>query len=202
MTATLGLLDLEEAAKEAAGNWHKFNCFCWHRKTDLERPEEWAIFYTHHRDSDLRDQSNAEVIAEAMEKFAAGGNPDVVFESHFHWAVGHVDGFSVRVYRRGRITRAFRTYYELQGGSPNTRCWTKDDYSAREYEATIQNIADAAWRVKGSYRLPKGLGGSGLSLALGPRRGRKSRMPMTEADIRAEESLQRAFAALGYEKSE
>ena len=86
MTATLGLLDLEEAAKEAAGNWQHFDCFCWHRKTDLERPEEWAIFYTHHRDSELLDQSNAEVIAETMEKFTKGNNPDVVFESHHHWA--------------------------------------------------------------------------------------------------------------------
>ena len=95
MTATLGLLDLEEAAKEAAGNWQEFDCFCWLRKSDLERPEDWAIIYTHHRDSELREQSNAEVIAEAMRKFAKGDDPDVVWESHFHWAVGHVDGFSV-----------------------------------------------------------------------------------------------------------
>ena len=76
-----------------------FNCFCWYRKTDIDRPDDWAIFYTHHRDSGLLDQSNAEVIAEAMEKFTEGDDPDVVFESHFHWACGHVDGFSVRVYR-------------------------------------------------------------------------------------------------------
>ena len=200
MTATLGLLDLEEAAKEAAGNWHKFNCFCWHRKTDLERPEEWAIFYTHHRDSDLRDQSNAEVIAEAMEKFAAGGDPDVVFESHFHWAVGHVDGFSVRVYRRGRITRAFRTYYELRQRLAEYPLLDEDDYSAREYEATIKNIADAAWRVKREHELPRGWEAQ-VYRWLSDHEEDEIENRDDRGGYPSEDSLQRAFAALGFKKS-
>ncbi len=155
MTTTLAL-DLEAAAREAAGNWHKFNCFCWYRKSDLADADNWAICYTHHRDSDLRDQSNAEVIAEAMEKFTKGDDPDVVFESHHHWAVGHVDGFSIRVYRRGRITRAFRTWHELQGRMAEQVVLDEDDYFHRYYEATIENISDAAWRLKKSYSLPKG----------------------------------------------
>ena len=61
---------------------------------DLDDPDNWAIIYTHNRDSGLLDQSNADAIAEAMEPFTDGDDPDVVMESHDHWAVGHVDGFS------------------------------------------------------------------------------------------------------------
>ena len=58
----------------------------------------WSIVYTHNRDSGLLDQCNAEVIAESLKPFSEAEDPDVVFESHSHWAVGHVDGFSIRVY--------------------------------------------------------------------------------------------------------
>ena len=155
MTTTLAP-DLESAARETAGNWRDFDCFCWHRKTDLERPEEWAIFYTHHRDSGLLDQSNAAVIVAAMEKFTKGDDPDVVAEHHHHWAVGWVGGYSIRVYRRNRITRAFRTWHELRGRMAEQAVLDEDDYFRRCYEATIDNISDAAWRVKKSYALPKG----------------------------------------------
>src|SRR5687768_9241519 len=109
----LGEMELKDAAHEAAGNWQNFSCFAWFRQRELKRPEDWAIIYTHHRDSGLLDQSNASVIAKAMQPFAEGKDPDLVFESHSHWAVGHVDGFSIRVFKRGRITKAFRTYHEL-----------------------------------------------------------------------------------------
>ena len=168
MTSDTWQLDLESAAKEAAGNWQHFDCFCWYRKRTSTTPTIGPFVYTHHRDSGLLDQSNAEVIAEAMEKFTKGDDPDVVFESHFHWAVGHVDGFSVRVYRRGRITEAFRTYHELRHGWPNTRCWTKRTIRRGNTKQPSRNISDAAWRLKREYDLARGLGGSGLPLALGP----------------------------------
>ena len=38
-------------------------------------------------------------------------------ESHNHWAVGHVDGFCIRVYRDGEITEAFKTYHDLIGAT-------------------------------------------------------------------------------------
>ena len=201
MTATLGLLDLEEAAKEAAGNWQHFDCFCWHRKTDLERPEKWAIFYTHHRDSELRDQSNAEVIAEAMEPFTKGNNPDVVFESHFHWAVGHVDGFSVRVYRRGRITRAFRTYHELRQRLAEYPMLDEGDYSAREYDMTLKNIADAAWRVKREHELPRGWEAQ-VYRWLSDHEEDAIENRDDRGGYPSEEALRRAFAALEFKKSE
>src|SRR5262249_8947818 len=117
-------------------------------------PEDWAIFYTHNRDSGLLDQSNAEVIAEALKPFADAEDPDVVFESHSHWAVGHVDGFSVRVFHDGEITLAFRRYHELTTSLDEYSILDEDDYSQREYEATLENIPLAAWRLEDQYDLP------------------------------------------------
>ncbi len=152
----LGELDLEAAAKAAAGNWKHFECFCWHRQNDLPGADQWCIVYTHHRDSGLLDQSNSAAIEEAMERFTERKNPDVVPEHHHHWAVGWVDGFSIRVYRRGRITKAFRTYYELAHRLTDYPLLDEEDYSRREYEATVENLSHAAWRLKDDYDLPDG----------------------------------------------
>jgi hypothetical protein len=46
MTTALGDLTLEDAAKQAAGNWRQFGCFCWHRESELEDAENWAICYS------------------------------------------------------------------------------------------------------------------------------------------------------------
>ena len=105
MTTSFGELTVEEAAKEAAGNWRNFECFVWHRQSEIADPDNWAIMYTHHRDSGLLDQSNASVIEKTLEPFTIGDDPDVVFERHFHWAVGHIDGFSIRVYPQRRNHR-------------------------------------------------------------------------------------------------
>lgn len=150
----LAEFSIEDAAKEAAGNWQDFHCFWWQRKSEIEDPENWAIIYTHNRDSGLLDQSNAEVIGEALKPFADTDNPDVVFESHSHWAVGHVDGFSVRVFKNGEITPAFCRYHELACAMDDYPVLDESDYSDREYEATLENIPISAWRLKNEYELP------------------------------------------------
>jgi hypothetical protein len=149
----IGELDLEHAAQIAAGNWQTFECFAWHRASELNDPKDWAIIYTHHRDSGLIDMSNSDAIAVALEPFI---NKDVVVEHHNHWAVGWIDGFSIRVYRRGHITRAFRTYHELAQQLNYYPILDEQDYSNREYEATIENLTDAAWRLINEFELPKG----------------------------------------------
>lgn len=153
MTATHGTMGLKDAAAQAAGNWQRFTCFVWYRD-DIADKNNWSIIYTHHRDSGLLDQSNAAVIRRSMMAYTEGDNPDVVFESHDHWAVGHIDGFSVRVFKRGRITKAFRTYHELAERIDNYPILDENDYSEREYEATLENIADSAWRLKDDFDLP------------------------------------------------
>ena len=148
MIATIG--DLESSAKELAGNWQSFDCFSWHDQP--EDADQFCLVYTHHRDSGLLDQSNAEAIRQAMEPFL---DHDVFEEHHRHWAVGWVDGYAIRVYRRGRITKAFRTYHELSLRLADELVLDSDDYSDRIYEATLENIAEAAWRLKKEYDLPK-----------------------------------------------
>src|SRR6516162_9356210 len=143
MTA-LGEMTLEDAAALTAGNWKRFECFCWDRERDVPDSDNWAIFYTHNRDSGLLDQSNAEQIANALEPFTDTDDPDVVMESHSHWAVGHVDGFSIRVYRDGEITDAFKAYHELCERLADYPILNEEDYSRREYEATLENIAESA----------------------------------------------------------
>lgn len=154
MSNRIGQLDLDEAAELAAGNWQSFDSFVWFRQDELEDPANWSVFYTHHRDSGLLDQSNAVSISKALRPFSEGDDPDVVFESHTHWAVGHVEGFSVRVFRDGRVTEAFRTYHELAEAMADYPILDESDYSERELEATVENIGEAAWRIKGEYELP------------------------------------------------
>jgi hypothetical protein len=156
MATSFGELTVEDAAKEAAGSWRNFECFVWHRQSEIADPDNWAIFYTHHRDSGLLDQSNASIIEKTLEPFTIGDDPDVVFERHFHWAVGHIDGFSIRVYRNGAITEAYRTYRELQERIADYPILDEEDHSNREYEATIENIRGTAWRLKNEIDLPEG----------------------------------------------
>jgi len=134
----LGELDLETAAREARGNWQGFDCFGWHDQP--EDSEEWAIVYTHNRDSDLLDQSNADAIDEALAPFADGDSADVRAEHHGHWACGWIDGYAIRVYRNGQITEAFRTYHELAARLADYPVLDEEDFSRREYEATLENL--------------------------------------------------------------
>ena len=153
----LGEMTLEDAATQAAGNWQRFNSFVWLRGREVEYADQWAIIYTHNRDSGLLDQSNAKVITKAMAPFTECDEPSVVRESHSHWAVGHVDGFSIRVFdRNGEITEAFKTYHELAEAMDQYPILDESDYSERELEATLENIEDAAWRLKNEFDLPEG----------------------------------------------
>lgn len=196
MANRIGELDLEDAAKHAAGNWKRFDSFVWYRD-DIEDAENCAIIYTHHRDSGLLDQSNSGVIAKALEPFTDGDNPDVVMESHNHWAVGHINGFSVRVFKDGEITPAFRKYHELAEAMDCYPILDEEGYSRLEYEATIENIADSAWRLKDDYVLPEDWQYETYSWLSG---NDCSEIENTDdqGGYPSEESLRNAFTALGY----
>lgn len=164
--------------------------------SDLDDAESWSVIYTHHRDSGLLDQSNAAAIEKAMAPFTEGDDPDVVFESHHHWAVGHIDGFSVRVYRNGQITEAFRRYHELAERMADYPVLDEEDYSRREYEATVENIADAAWRLKGEYELPDDWQYEVYSW-LSENESNEIENRDDQGGYPSEEALQRAFEDLG-----
>jgi hypothetical protein len=194
---SVGELTLAEAAGEAAGNWQSWTCFAWFRESDTDDPDNWAVVYTHDRDSGLLALSNAHVTARAMEPFTEGDEPDVVMESHDHWAVGHVDGFSIRVYRDGEITDAFKTYHGLAERLADYPILDENDYGEREYVATVENIADAAWRLKDEHELPDGWEGDVYSW-LSDNRPSAVENRDDQGGYPEENDLPDAFAALGY----
>ena len=199
---TLGTLDLEDAAEKAAGNWQRFDSFVWFRDRDLEDADHWAIVYTHHRDSGLLDQSNASVIAKAMAPFTEGDEPTVVMESHSHWAVGHVDGFSVRVFDGdGEITEAFRKYHELAEAMDDYPILDEQDYGERELEATLENIEDAAWRLKSEFALPESWVRAVYDWLSENRSGEVENRD-DQGGYPSEEALRHAFESLGFEQAE
>src|SRR5581483_1322428 len=126
---SIGDIALDDAAKDAAGNWRRFHCFVWFRERDLDDADDWAVCYTHNRDSGLLDQSNAAVIEKELEPFTEGDDPDVVPELHSHWVVGHVDGFSLRVFKDGQITEAFKKYHKLSELLDDYPILDEQDYS-------------------------------------------------------------------------
>ena len=99
-----------------AGNWKSFGSFCWDRQfrdgpADIDN---WTIYYTHHRDSDALARANAVVIDRTLEPFADADNPDVLPESHSHFAVGWIDGWAVRVTSaNGEPTPAYAALCDL-----------------------------------------------------------------------------------------
>jgi hypothetical protein len=134
MSKNIDWTDVESAAKETAGNWQRFTCFAWHRGYDLEDADRWAIFYTSGRDAGLLDQSNNDEIAKRLAPFMEGDDPDVVAESHSHWAVGYVDGFSIRVTGKdGGITAAFKEFCGIKQKLDEYPILNEEDYSQHEY---------------------------------------------------------------------
>jgi hypothetical protein len=199
--STVGEMTTEDAAREAAGNWKSWTCFVWDRERDLDDSDNWAILYTHNRDSGLLDQSNADAITEALKPLSETDDPDVVFESHDHWAVGHVDGFSIRVYRNGEITEAFKTYHDLCQQMDGYPILDEEDYSRREYDSTLDNIADAAWRVKHEYDLPDGWESKVFSWFWDHRQSAVENRD-DQGGYPEEDDLRAAFDALGYKSVE
>ncbi len=198
----IGTLDLDEAAHSAAANWQRFNSFVWFRDREVADADQWAIIYTHHRDSGLLDQSNGAFIAKAMEPFANTDDADVVFESHHHWAVGHIDGFSIRVFNAcGEITEAFRAYHERAEQIADYPILDESDYSDREYEATIDNIVDAAWRLKRQYALPDGWEGEVYSWLSDHRPGEIENVD-DQGGYPSEDALKAAFMALSFREND
>ena len=200
MTNRLGEIDLEEAAEQAAGNWQKFQCFVWYRD-EIQDAENWAIVYTHNRDSGLLDLSNASMIEKTLEPFIDDEDPDVVMESHNHWACGWIDGFSIRVFRDDQITDAFRKYHELAERLAEYSILDEEDYSRREYEATIQNIADAAWRLKDDFELSDGWQYEAYGWLSENDSGAVENID-DQGGYPSEDSLQAAFCALGFRQME
>lgn len=141
---------LEDAAEDLAGNWRKWEAFGWYREHELEDSHDWGIVYTSNRDSGILETENAKQIYEALKPYSdeadelhescVADDPDVVFERHNHCLVGHVDGFSIRVYRGTELTQAFRELYRLAKLLDDYPVLDEEAYSNAEMEATLENI--------------------------------------------------------------
>jgi hypothetical protein len=161
-TASIDWSDVEAAARHMAGNWRRFECFCWHRGHHLDDADRWCVWYTSSRDGGLLEQSNEKAIKERLEPFCDGEDADVVFERHSHWAVGHVDGFSVRVFRAGgTITDAFKEVCCIKERLEDYPILDEQDYGEREYGATLENYHLEMWRQRDE--LPAGWEAEGYS---------------------------------------
>jgi hypothetical protein len=73
----------------------------------------------------------------------------------------------------------------------------EEDYSNREYEATLENIGDAAWRLKGDYDLPDGWESQVFSW-LWDHEQRELENRDDQGGYPGEDALRRAFDALGF----
>jgi hypothetical protein len=154
-TQEIDWTDVEEAGKALAGNWRDFDCFAWHRAYDLEDADRWTVWYTSSRDSELLEQSNEKVFNDRLRPFSEGDDPDVVFERHSHWAVGHLDGFSIRVFRAdGSITPAFEEFCGIKDALEGYPVLDSEDYGEMELQATLDNYRSEMWREEKT--LPEG----------------------------------------------
>jgi hypothetical protein len=137
--------DAVEAARDHAGNWRRFTSFGWHERPDDE--DNWAIVYTHNRDSDLLAQSNALAIRRIMAPHLEGDAPDAYSERHGHWACGWVDGYSIRCLdASGQPTAAWQAWCEIQESLEHYPSLDDERLSELESEATYANVAEAGRR--------------------------------------------------------
>lgn len=140
MTKPIDWTNVKETAKVLAGNWKEFDSLVWWRREEVPDPENWCVCYTSSGQSGILELSNEFSIQDMLSPYARGEDPDVVFDSHKHWAVGHIEGFSVRVYRPGgTVTDAFRTVCKIREKLDNYPILDEHDYSEREFNTTLEN---------------------------------------------------------------
>jgi hypothetical protein len=113
--------------------------------------------------------------------------------------VGHVDGFSIRVFCHGEITKAFREYHELARRLADYPVLDETDYSRREVEATLTNLPQAAWRLKHDFELPDDWP-SEVCDWLSDHRPSAVENADDRGGYPKESDLEAAFAAIGYER--
>jgi hypothetical protein len=129
---------LKEAIKKLKGNWKQFESFCWSDQPD--NAEDWCIVYTHHRDSPIKDLSNASYFRKKLNPLV-DRTKDVIDFSANHWAVGHIDGWAVRVVdARGLATMSFRRLVSILTMQEEHVLLDTVDYDERVTRAKWKNI--------------------------------------------------------------
>ena len=111
---------------------------------------------------------------------------------------GEIRGFSVRVFKRGRITKAFRNYHEQAVRMEEYPILDEHDYSERESDAAYENVGEAAWRLKNEFSLPDDWQDDVYNW-LSEHREHALENTSDEGGCPSESDLQAAFENLGYE---
>ena len=76
----LGEMDLEDAAKAAAGNWKTFECFAWHRAKTSTTPTTGQSFTRTTGTPGCSTRAMLDAIEAELDTFTRGSDPDVVAE--------------------------------------------------------------------------------------------------------------------------
>lgn len=133
-------------AENMAGNWKKFDSFCWYGQPD-EDADKWGLWYYTNRDADLVMQSNADVIEKELESFCG---EDAALERHNHYLRGWVGCVAFRCFdKEGNVTPVAKKVYELKCALNNYSLLDDEDYSRREYDAQCESIEDGIhWALR------------------------------------------------------
>jgi hypothetical protein len=146
----------QDYANRYVKNWAKAECFNWYGEP--EDSENWALYYTSNRDSELLEQANEKVILQHFkDKFKKTQNLNWCLERHNHFLCGYCDCISIRVYKKnGKITREFKELAKIIDKLENDYPILDENiYSEMEYEATCENIDMEAYSLKSQYNLPE-----------------------------------------------
>ena len=196
MANTVGSIpDVEEAAKAIVQNWKKQSNFVLF--DEPKDSENYAIVYTHSRDSSLLEESNAAVIEKKMTPYLEAEDPDIeTFESS-HWAVGWLRGYMIRVYRDGEITPAFRACHEVMVQKEDYPILDETDYSQRQHDALVENVS-SYWK-RGDYELPEGWVDAVINW-LEENKSEELENVDDEGPCPSDEAIVEAFEAIGYKR--
>jgi hypothetical protein len=125
-------VEAEQAVKEAT----QLTDFSYRGDKDLGRT--WAITFSKSRDSGILEQANYDAIKGDLEKRFP---KDVSDERFSHFAVGWLDQLLVRMLdKNGKVTKAGIAALEWKDRLESYPVADDEDYSRREFEATLDNI--------------------------------------------------------------
>ena len=157
---------LEDAARNAVGNWHSFGSFCWFDRPD--DADDFAIFYTHQ--SRLGSARSKQCCRDRQSPRAVHSRPATCKAKTIRTgpAAGSQASQFVSI-ATGRSRRHSPSGTNFKSDSTTIPILDESDYSNREYDAAIENIAQRRLPAVERIRPAGGLGRTGLPVAIGQR---------------------------------
>jgi hypothetical protein len=137
------LKTIDSFAECMRGNWMKFHSFAWRyheNKISDEDADNFCIYYTHNRDSEICDTANSQVMKAEFDPLVEKEDGTIFEESHNHWLCGWVAGYSILVSRNDKYTEAFKLLYKFVKLLDEYPILDECLYSELEMEWTLDNI--------------------------------------------------------------